>query len=173
MHEMDSAKEHLFGMLDSGFSPSYCTYSWIIDAFCNRDNEDAVLKLPDELVQRGLCVDVSVYRALIRRLCKRERVDCAEKISSIMQGKGISGDSVVYTALAYSYLKAGKATVASQMLDEMAKRRLRITLKIYKSFNASYVGDSSILPRFWDHVVERGLMSKNIIEEMQQMNVPS
>ncbi|GMY27638.1 pentatricopeptide repeat-containing protein At5g38730 [Fagus crenata] len=170
VHEMDSAKEHLFGMLDSGFSPSYCTYSWIIDAFCNRDSEDAVLKLPDELVQRGLCVDVSVYRALIRRLCKRERVDCAEKIFSIMQGKGISGDSVVYTALAYSYLKAGKATVASQMLDEMAKRRLRITLKIYKSFNASYVGDGSILPRFWDHVVERGLMSKNIIKEMQQMN---
>jgi hypothetical protein len=59
------------------------------------------------------------------------------------------------------------------MLDEMDKRRLMITLKIYKSFNASYASDNSILPLFWDHVVERGLMSKNIIKEMQHMNIPS
>ncbi|RVW44705.1 Pentatricopeptide repeat-containing protein [Vitis vinifera] len=66
-----------------------------------------------------------------------------------MQGKGMKGDSVVYTSLAYAYFKAGKAIAASDMLDEMDKRRLMITLKIYRCFSASYAGDGSILGLFW------------------------
>lgn len=168
VREMDSAKEFLFYMLDAGFSPSYCTYSWIIDGYCSQDNEDAVVRLPDEFVKRGLCVEVSLFRALIRRLCKLERLNCAEKIFSLMQGNKLSGDSVIYTSLAYAYLKAGKSSAATLMLDEMYKRRLLVTQKIYKCFNASYASGNDILRVFWDHMVERGLMSKSIINEMQQ-----
>ncbi|KAL3568239.1 hypothetical protein D5086_030890 [Populus alba] len=143
--EIDKAKELLFGMMDAGFSPSYCTYSWLVDSYCKQQNEEAVIKLPDELVRRGLCVDVSVYRAIIRRFCKIEKIDCAQRVLGLMKDKGIFGDSVVYTSLAYGYWKVGKVNVTSDILDEMYKKRLMITLKIYRSFNASYASDSSIL----------------------------
>ncbi|KAI9111288.1 hypothetical protein K1719_017700 [Acacia pycnantha] len=66
--ELERAKEMLFSMLDAGFLPNYYTYSWIVDGYCNKDNEDAIVTLPDEFLRRGLCIDVSIYRALIRRL---------------------------------------------------------------------------------------------------------
>ncbi|KAK2642127.1 hypothetical protein Ddye_023890 [Dipteronia dyeriana] len=167
--EMDNAKELLFSMLGAGFSPSYCTYSWLVDGYSNQGNEETVTKLLNEFVRRGHCVDVSVYRALIRRFCKKEKVDFAERVFGLMQGNGISGDSVIYTSLAYAYWKAGNANAASNMLEEMYKRRLMVTLKIYKCFNASYANDN-MLGLFWNHVVERGLISKNIQKEMQQLD---
>lgn len=87
-----------------------------------------------------------------------------------MQEKGILGDSVTHTSLAYAYWKLGKANAASDMLDEMYRRRLMITVKIYKCFNASYAGDSSILSLFWDHMVGRRLMSKSILKDLEQIN---
>lgn len=88
-----------------------------------------------------------------------------------MQKNGIAGDSVIYISLAYAYWRAGKANATLDMLEEMYRRRLMITLKLYKCFNASYANDNNILGLFWNHVVERGLMSKNIVKEMQQMNL--
>ncbi|PON58019.1 Tetratricopeptide-like helical domain containing protein [Parasponia andersonii] len=168
VQDMENAKELLFSMIDAGFSPSYCTYSWIVDGFCNQENEEYIIRLPDEFAKRGLCVDLSLYRALIRRLCKRERLDCAEKIFSSMQGKKVSGDCVVYTSLAYANMKAGKSSVVMVLLDDMYKRRLMITRKIYRSFNDSYASDNEIIRIFWDHMVERGLMSKGLLKEMQK-----
>lgn len=84
-----------------------------------------------------------------------------------MQLRGISGDSVIYTSLAYAYWKEGNSNLASEMLSEMTKRSLLITLKIYRCFNASYGCDNHILHLFWDHATERGLMSKSIIKEIQ------
>ncbi|KAB2597416.1 pentatricopeptide repeat-containing protein [Pyrus ussuriensis x Pyrus communis] len=80
-------------MLDVGIYPS--TYTWIIDGYCNQENE-AVIRLPDEFSRKGLCADVSAYRALIRRLCKQERVDSAEKVFSLRREKGISGDCNIH-----------------------------------------------------------------------------
>ncbi|KAF2313720.1 hypothetical protein GH714_012956 [Hevea brasiliensis] len=165
--EMDSAKELLFSMLHAGFSPSYHTYSWLVDGYCDQHKEEAVIKLPDEFVRSGLCADISLYRALIRRLCKREKVDCAQRIFSLMQEKGILADSVIHTSLAYAYWKIGKANAASDLLDEMYRRRLMITVKIYRCFNASYAGDKSILNLFWNLMVGRRIMSKNILKDMQ------
>ncbi|KAL5582034.1 hypothetical protein UlMin_014476 [Ulmus minor] len=167
VQDMENAKEYLFSMLDSGFSPSFCTYSWIVDGYCDQENEEAIIRLPDEFVKRGLCVDVSLCRALIRRLCKRERLDCAEKVFSFMQENKLSGDSVVYTSLAYAFMRAGKSRDAAMMLDEMYRRRLMITRKIYRCFNGSYASDNEIILIFWDHLVERGLMSKSLLKEMQ------
>ncbi|KAK3018323.1 hypothetical protein RJ639_002978 [Escallonia herrerae] len=151
--------------------PSYCTYSWIVDGYCGQGNEEAVLKLPDEFVQRGLCVDISVYRALIRRFSRREKVDYAQRIFGTMQMRGISGDCVVYTSLAYAYLKAGKEAAASDLLDEMYHMRLIITIKIYRSFNASYAGDNNILAIFWDIASVKGLFSKTMFKHIQQLKV--
>ncbi|RVW44758.1 Pentatricopeptide repeat-containing protein [Vitis vinifera] len=39
LHEVDSAKEFLFEMLDAGFSPSYSTYSWLVDSYYDQDNK--------------------------------------------------------------------------------------------------------------------------------------
>ncbi|KAM1486086.1 hypothetical protein ACFX2I_000329 [Malus domestica] len=47
--EMDSAKDILFAMLDVGIYASYCPYTWIIDGYCNQENE-AVIRVPDEKV---------------------------------------------------------------------------------------------------------------------------
>ncbi|KAJ6684478.1 PENTATRICOPEPTIDE REPEAT-CONTAINING PROTEIN [Salix viminalis] len=146
------------------------TYNTLISlyyCYCKQQNEEAVIKLPDELVRRGLCADVSVYRALIRRFCKIEKIDCAQRVLGLMKDKGIFGDSVIYTSLAYAYWKIGKVNVTSDILDEMYKKRLMITLKIYRSFSASYSSDSSILSLFWNQVLERHLMSKNILKDMQ------
>ncbi|XP_057453627.1 pentatricopeptide repeat-containing protein At5g38730 [Lotus japonicus] len=170
MDELESAKELLFGMLDAGFTPSYCSYSWIVDGYCKKDNVDAILALPDEFLSKGLCLDASVYRALIRRLCKIEQIECAEKLFYHMEGNGISGDSVIYTSLAYAYWKSGKTSVASNVLEEMAKRRLIITAKIYSCFSVpDGHGENKVSQMFWDHVVERGLMSRNTMRKIQQM----
>ncbi|CAI0455533.1 unnamed protein product [Linum tenue] len=165
--DMKCAKEYLFSMLSAGFPPSYCTYSWFVDVHCVHQKEEEIIKLPDEFVRKGLCVDVSLYRALIRRFCKREKVDCAKKIFGLMKEKGISGDSVIYTSLAYAQWKSGNVSVASDLLDEMYKRRLMITLKLYRSFCASFAGDDKILGLFWSHVVDRNLMSKNTLKDLQ------
>ncbi|KAL7141200.1 hypothetical protein ABFS83_08G037500 [Erythranthe nasuta] len=163
-----SAKGILFDMIGSGFSPSYCVYSWLVD-FLNDD--EAVLKLPDELVQKGLCADVTVYRAIIRRLCKKERIDCARRVFVNMETKGILGDAVIYTNLAYAYSRCGDALSASALFDEMYKRRLMVTLKIFKSINASYANDCGSLDVLWKSMVERGLISKSIYKQIQQLNM--
>ncbi|KAK3029973.1 hypothetical protein RJ639_038778 [Escallonia herrerae] len=193
--EMESAKELLFDMLDAGCCPSYCTYSWIMDGYCGQGNEEAVVKLQDEFVQRvlalgkphfsifvlpcflhkytrsytfeqqrGLCVNISVYRALIRRFFRREKVDYAQRIFSTMQGRGISRDCVVYTSLAYAYLKAGKEAAASDLLDEMYHRRLMIIIKIYRSFNASYAGDNNIFGYFLGSCLGERPIFKNYVQ---------
>ncbi|XP_022157769.1 pentatricopeptide repeat-containing protein At5g38730 [Momordica charantia] len=171
VRDMESAKEVLFSMLDVGLCPAYCTYSWLVDGYCEQGNEGAIISLLDEFLTRGTCVDVSVCRALIRRLCHKEKVGYAEKIYHSMEHRGISGDSVIYTSLAYAYWKEGKSNLALGMLCEMTKRRLMVTLKIYRCFNASYGCDNRILHLFWDHVAERGLMSRSITVEIRKMNL--
>ncbi|OWM82042.1 hypothetical protein CDL15_Pgr001616 [Punica granatum] len=167
---MDNAKELLISMIDAGFSPSYCTYSWVIDGYCELNDEGAILRLLDDFEGRGLCIGLSVCRALIRRFCKRERIASAERASSLMQEKGISGDSIIYTSLAYAYLK-GDVKSSSALLDDMYNKRLMITLKIYRSFNASYAGESHILRLFWDNLVGRGLISKAILKDIEQSDL--
>lgn len=87
-----------------------------------------------------------------------------------MLGKGISGDSIIYTSMAYAYWKMGDVNVSSDFLNEMYKRRLMVTLKIYRCLNASYAGDDkSVLSFFWKHLAERGLISKSILKDMEQL----
>ncbi|KAF6153400.1 hypothetical protein GIB67_003590 [Kingdonia uniflora] len=154
-----------------GFSPSYSSYSWLIDGYCNQDNTESVLELPTEMVRRNISVDISVYRALIRRLCKREKINCAQKIFSLMQAEGIMGDAVVYTSLAYAYLKSGKPIATSEFFGEMSKRKLMITPKIYESFSASFADSNDTLRLFWDHAVERGVVTRKAIELMRQLDI--
>ncbi|KAG4957751.1 hypothetical protein JHK82_043583 [Glycine max] len=167
-NELESATELMFSMLDAGFTPSYCTYSWIVDGYNKKDNMDAVLALPDEFLSRGICLDVSVYRALIRRSCKVERIQCAERLFYHMEGKGISGESVIYTSIAYAYWNVGNVSAASSMLEEMARRRLMITVKLYRCFSTSDANENKVSQIFWNHVMDRGLMSRNTMNKIQQ-----
>ncbi|KAI5683740.1 hypothetical protein M9H77_04968 [Catharanthus roseus] len=132
-------------------------------------NDKAVIELSDELSERGLCVDISIYRALIRSLCKREKIDCAERIFITMNSKGISGDSLVYTSLAYAYLKLGNMSAASVLLDEMYKKMLMVTVKLYKSFSVSFASDSSLLDIFSRNLLEKGPMSKTTYTHIQEL----
>ncbi|KAK6129082.1 hypothetical protein DH2020_037155 [Rehmannia glutinosa] len=170
-HEVNSAKEILFDMIRYGFSPSHCTCVWLVDFYCNRNDDEGILTLPEELAQRGLCVDITVYRAIIRRLCKKERTDCAQRVFRHMQTMGILGDTVIYSNLAYACFRAGDAVSVSALLDEMYKRRLMVTLKIFKSINASFASDGNHLDMFWDTLVERGLISKSIYKQIQQLKL--
>ena len=139
-----------------------------MDAYCNQNSEEAVVRIPDELTKKGFCVDKSVYRALIRRLCKLGLIDSAQRIFIHMQGKGLSGDCLLYSSLAYGYLSAGKPIAASEILNDMVKRKLVITANIYKSLSASYGNESGILDMLWHHATERGLIAKNVYKLMQQ-----
>nr|XP_010319820.1 pentatricopeptide repeat-containing protein At5g38730 [Solanum lycopersicum]XP_019069087.1 pentatricopeptide repeat-containing protein At5g38730 [Solanum lycopersicum]XP_019069088.1 pentatricopeptide repeat-containing protein At5g38730 [Solanum lycopersicum]XP_019069089.1 pentatricopeptide repeat-containing protein At5g38730 [Solanum lycopersicum]XP_019069090.1 pentatricopeptide repeat-containing protein At5g38730 [Solanum lycopersicum]XP_019069091.1 pentatricopeptide repeat-containing prot len=168
--DTDGAKEVLFDMVRVGLSPSYCSYSWLVDAYCHLNNEVAVVSLPDEFAKGGHLVDVSFYRAIIRRLCRRGKIDGAEKVFHIMQTKGVLGDSLIYATLAYAFFMAGKVDAASYLLDDMYKRRLMITLKMYKSFNASYSDENTLLNMFWSNVVQRGLISRTVYDEIQSCN---
>ncbi|KAG5047086.1 hypothetical protein JHK86_016492 [Glycine max] len=47
-NELERENELMFSMVDAGFTPSYCTFSWIGDGYNNKDNMDAVLALPDD-----------------------------------------------------------------------------------------------------------------------------
>ncbi|PWA99746.1 tetratricopeptide repeat (TPR)-like superfamily protein [Artemisia annua] len=158
VRDMENAKEFIFSMIYDGFSPNYCTYSWLVDLYCSQKNEEVLVKLPDEFYRKGIIVDISIYRALIRRLCKQERVDCAQRLFDIMQSKGISGDSVVFTNLAYAYLKAGDTTIGLKIFDEMYKMRLMITHNIHKMRFLTKV--------FWNLAVERGLLSRNTLKQI-------
>lgn len=169
--EINRAKETLFDMLGAGFSPNYCIYAWIVDFYCDRNNDEAIVMLSDELEKGGLCVDISAYRAIIRRLCKKDRIECAERVYKIMGVRRILGDSIIYISLAYAYFRAGEAVAASGLLDEMYKRRLMVTLKIYRSISASYSNDGGKLDVFWDTLTERGLISKPIYAQIQQMKL--
>lgn len=139
-----------------------------MDGYCNQNNEEAVVSIPDELTRRGFCVDKSVYRALIRRLCKLGLIDSAQKLFVNMQGKGLSGDCLVYASLAYGYLSEGKPIAASEMLNDMLNTKLVITAKIYRSLSASYGNESGILDMLWHHAAEKGLIAKNVYKLMQQ-----
>lgn len=165
--DVKNAKDMIFEMITAGFFPSSCIFSWLVGLYCDQGNEEAVAELPDEFWDRGLCTDISFYRAIIRSLCKREKIDCAQRIFVSMNGKGISGDCVVYTSLAYAYFKVGDSAAAAVLLDEMDKKRLMVTVKVYKSFNASFSNDSSLLDIFWGNLVQRGLMSKTTCNHIQ------
>ncbi|KAK1369053.1 hypothetical protein POM88_035145 [Heracleum sosnowskyi] len=120
--EMDSVQELLFSMQSAGFSPSYCTYSWLVDGYRNQE-------------------------------------------------EGTFGDTVVLTSMAYAYLKVGNQVAAISFLDEMYKRRLMVTLKIYKSLSASYASDKGILDIFWDLVFNKNLVLKGLIKDIKQLNL--
>jgi pentatricopeptide repeat protein len=92
--------------MSAGFSLNYSVFSWLVDAFHKTNNADAVLLVPDELVQRGLPPDKSVYRSLIRRLCKKGQVDLLQKLLHQMQDKGLEANTLVYAyaTLTYAHL---------------------------------------------------------------------
>jgi pentatricopeptide repeat protein len=96
----------------------------LVDGFYKENNIDALLLIPDELVERGLPPDKSVHVSRIRSLCKKGLVDLAQTVLHQMQGKGLEADYVVYATLAYAQLTAGKLAVASDTVKEMAKRPL-------------------------------------------------
>ncbi|GER35732.1 pentatricopeptide repeat-containing protein [Striga asiatica] len=166
--EVNNAKEMLFDMIRAGFFPSSCTYAWLVDFYCGENDFNGILGLPAELAGKGILVDVSVYRAIIRRLCKRERVDCAEKMFTFMQEMGILGDTVIFANMAYAYFRGGDDSSFSAFLDEMYRRRLIVTLKIFRNINASYANDRDCLDMFWSALLDRGLISKSIYKQMQQ-----
>lgn len=157
---------HIF---HAGISPNYSTFSWLVDGYCNQNNEAEVLSIPDDIMKRGFCVDKSVYRSLIRRFCKRDLVDYAQKIYVNMQVKGIPGDSLVYTILSYAYLSAGKPIAASEMLNNMVKNKLMITSKIYRCLCASYADRSEMLEVFWLQAIEKGLIARNVYKLMKEV----
>ncbi|CAH9098306.1 unnamed protein product [Cuscuta epithymum] len=171
----ERAKELIFSMILSGFSPGYCSYSWLVDAYIllqshDEEKEALIIKLADEFSQRGFCVDISFYRAVIRRLCKRGMVDCAARVfGEVMKKRGILGDSVVLTSLAHAYFREGNRKAAYGLLDEMYRRRLMVTLALYKSLNASYKDndDNGSLDAFWNDLGQRGLISRSVHDSIQ------
>lgn len=162
--EINRAKEMLCDMIKAGLSPSYCVYTWFVDFYCNRNDEAAILALPDEL---GINVDITVYRAIIRRLCKKERIGCAESVFRIMEKRGILGDSLIFSTLAYAYSRAGDSVSSSALLDEMHERRLLVTLQLYRSISASFADDGIKLDVFVDTLSDRGLISKTVYQKIQ------
>lgn len=50
-----------------------------------------------------------------------------------------------YVSLVYAYLKEGNIVVFLSLSDEMYKKRLMVSLKIYKSFCASFANDNICL----------------------------
>lgn len=131
--------------------------------------------IPDELAKGGQVASKSLYRALIRRLCKKGFVDHAQKLLDQMHAKGVSGDVLVYTVLAFAYLREGKHGAAIQALNEMVKKNLDISKKVYDSVTASYADESDLLMIFWARANERGLIAKKalrLIQNFQQNQVP-
>lgn len=160
-------------LLYAGFSPNYSVFSWLVDGFCKKNNADAVLLIPDELMKRGLPPDKAVYRSLIRRLCRKGLVDQAQKVFDQMQGKGLVGDSLVYATLTYTYLTEGKPVAASNTLDGMAKNQLYITPQIYNCLCTSYAGEKETLNMLWVRAIERGLIRKSVYKLMHQARLES
>lgn len=160
-------------LLYAGFSPNYNVFSWLVDAFCRKNNADAVLLIPDELFKRGFALDKAVYRSLIRRLCRKGLVDQAQKVFDEMQGKGLVGDSLVYATLAYAYLTQGKPVAASNTLEGMAKNQLQITPQIYNCLCTSYADEKETLNMLWVQAIERGLISKSVYKLLHQARLES
>jgi pentatricopeptide repeat protein len=140
-----------------------------VDGYCTLNNLDAVLTIPDELAKGGQGTSKALYRALIRRLCKKGFVDHAQKLVDQMDAKGVSGDGLVYTVLAFAYLREGKCNDAIQVLNEMVKKNLDISKKIYKSITASYADESDLLMMFWAHANEKGLLAKKVHRLVQNL----
>lgn len=156
------------GSFHAGFAPNYATYSWLVDSYSSQNNVEALLSISDDIGNRGISVDKSLYRALIRRLCKRGMVIVAQEMFNKMLGKGLLGDSLVYSSLAYGYLSAGKRIKACEILNEMVEKRLIITAKVYKCLCASYANESVVLDLLWSHAIERGLIARNVYKLMQE-----
>jgi pentatricopeptide repeat protein len=98
-------------------------------------------------------------------------VDHAQKLVDQMHAKGVSGDSLVYTVLAFAYLREGKRSDAIQALNEMVKKNLDISKKIYEFVTASYSDESDLLMMFWTCANEKGLRAKKVrwlVQNFQQ-----
>jgi hypothetical protein len=93
------------------------------------------------------CLEVSVYKALIRRLCKIERrLNVLKSCYSIWKGG-------VFQAILVLLLLTGNQ--GTQMLPS----------KIYRCFSAPDGSENKVFQMFWDHVLERGLMSRITMTE--------
>ncbi|XP_047319749.1 pentatricopeptide repeat-containing protein At5g38730 [Impatiens glandulifera] len=173
--DLDTAKEFLIDMIKEELRPGSCTYHWIVDGYCKKwkEGEEAVMGLLEEFGRKGICVDISIYRAIIRALCKRDRIGCAEKIFGVMNGKGILGDCVVCSSLAYAYFRGGNVAAASNIFEDMYRRRLMITPNIYRSLTTTYVDDDSVFGVFWDQLVARGLVSEIVQKQIQDLKIQS
>ncbi|KAE9449404.1 hypothetical protein C3L33_18691, partial [Rhododendron williamsianum] len=121
---MSDASKLLNEMNEKKIEPDNITCNTLINAYCKIGDLKSALRdfLQVIVYILGLWMDTAI-KTIKRQL------------------KGNIRRSVVYTSLAYAYLKTGEVTVASDLLDEMYRRRLMITLKLYRSFSASYADD--------------------------------
>lgn len=160
-----------YRLLNAGLSPSHSTYAWLVDCYCNQNNAEAALRIPDEVARRGTVPVTSVYRAIIRRFCKKGMLGYAQRAFHQLQAKGLPSDSLLHAHLAYAHLHGGKPLTASEYLTDMARTGMMITVKIYNNLLASYRDSDQELSMFWNHAMERGVLGKKLCRLLQKSPV--
>lgn len=153
--------------------PNFSVYSWLIDGYCIKHNEEEALKLPDELIKRGFSEDVFLYSSIIRGLCMKGKLRSAEKAFNKMSERGLVGDALIYATLVYAYLGTGEQTKAAELCEEMASKRILINLKTFYAFVKYALEMDGRTEMFWNGMIERGLVVKSVAQKVRTIGQPS
>ncbi|GKD45435.1 pentatricopeptide repeat-containing protein [Tanacetum coccineum] len=103
------------------FSPSVKTYSILVRGWGFVGDSGEARKVFDEMVMRGLSVDVHAFNSVLESLCKGGEVDEARKLFREMRGKGLEPDAFSYSIFVHAACEAGDVHSAFRVLDRMKR----------------------------------------------------
>ncbi|GER35737.1 pentatricopeptide repeat-containing protein [Striga asiatica] len=142
---------------------------------CRAGDTNEALKLREFMESKELYPAVVTFNAILRRLCEEGRIQDANKLPKEKSSPICDLHTLINAYCKIVDMKSA-LKVKGKMIegglrpegDEMYRRRLMVTLKIFRNINASYATDRDYLDMFWSALLDRGLISKSIYKQMQQ-----
>ncbi|PIN19523.1 hypothetical protein CDL12_07797 [Handroanthus impetiginosus] len=104
--------------------PTVKTYSILMKGWGDIGESGGAQKLFDEMLQRGLEVDLLAWNSVLDAVCKGGKVDEAYELFRGMRSKGLEPDAYSYSIFIYASCDANDLHTAFRVLDSMKRYNL-------------------------------------------------
>lgn len=133
----------LFNKRKISFEPDEKSYTILIYGWCKINKDDMAHKLLNEMIERGVGVNVVTYNVLLNGICRRaslhpdvrfdRTIHAAENLLREMHGRGIEPDVTSYSIIIHVYSRAHKPELSVHMLRSMKEKGISPTVATYTS----------------------------------------
>lgn len=116
--------QEFFDKVKDDFDASAKSYSILIRGWGDVRELGNARKLFDELLERGVEVDLLAYNSILESLCKGRKVDEAYKLFGGLRSEGFVPDAFSYTIFIRAFCESNDLHSAFRVLDRMKRYNL-------------------------------------------------